>query len=174
MVCSNLKNKNWLILCLSKRLTEERLCTVVRRTLIYNASPIPDSHPGAAFSELYNVSPFNSPGLICFLICKVRKTEQIPSNVSFLKLYDFSTCLIPSTWTPPFQFKIFIQCHIAFIVELKLRKGSHKVYFCLNYNCWLNKEYTCQKGFLVVNWDQICNQSLAAIVYRGPLKHAAF
>lgn len=27
------------------------------------------------------------------------------------------------------------------------------------------KEYTCQKGLLVVNWDQIHNQNLAAIVY---------
>ena len=31
------------------------------------------------------------------------------------------------------------------------------------------KEYTCQKGILVANWAPIHNQSLAAVVYRGPL-----
>ena len=29
------------------------------------------------------------------------------------------------------------------------------------------KENTCKKGLLVVNWTQIHNQNLAAIVYRG-------
>lgn len=38
----------------------------------------------------------------------------------------------------------------------------------------LEKKYTCQKGFLVVKWAQIYNQSLATIVYRASLMHAVF
>lgn len=38
----------------------------------------------------------------------------------------------------------------------------------------LEKEYTCQKELLVVNWAHIHNQSLEAGVYQGPLTHTAF
>lgn len=31
------------------------------------------------------------------------------------------------------------------------------------------KEYTCEKGLLVVNWAQVHSQNLAAVVYRGLL-----
>lgn len=36
------------------------------------------------------------------------------------------------------------------------------------------KEYTCQKGLLVVNWTHIHNQSLAVVVYSGSLTQVAF
>lgn len=36
------------------------------------------------------------------------------------------------------------------------------------------KEHTCQKGFLAVNWAGIYNKSRAASVYRGHLTYAAF
>lgn len=48
------------------------------------------------------------------------------------------------------------------IVLVLLGKVGSSIY------CWPWEEYTCKKGLLVVNWTQIHNKNVAAIVCRGP------